>query len=157
MLIRSAKLEDSESVVALLRRSIIELCASDHKSNPQALDSWLKNKTSEVYFDWITNDQLIKFVVEQGEVIAGFGMATADGEVLLNYVLPDFRFNGVSKLVLAKIERSLINRGIEEAQLWSTETAHAFYRSRGWVDRGAPEMENGMRSYPMSKSLGSES
>ena len=154
MLIRAAKIEDTEPVLALLQRSIIELCEADHKSDPDALASWLANKTSEVYRAWLTNDQLISFVVEDEQAIAGFGMATTDGEVLLNYVLPEFRFNGVSKAVLAKIEQSLLGLGVEEARLWSTETAHVFYQSRGWKDRGAPEIEHGMRSFPMSKFLG---
>lgn len=153
MLIRSAKLEDSMAVVSLLRRSIIELCVADHKSDPTALDAWLRNKTSDNYRAWIANEKLIKIVVEREEVIAGFGMAATDGEVLLNYVAPEFRFAGVSKLVLEEIERSLIEIGIEEARLWSTQTAHTFYRSRDWVDRGNPEEDDGMLSYPMWKSL----
>lgn len=151
---RTAKIEDAKPVVALLRRSIIELCVTDHKSDPEALESWLRNKTIESYHTWLANDHLMAFVVENDGAIAGFGMATTESEVLLNYVSPEFRFRGVSKLILAKIEQSLKDLGVEEAVLWSTETAHAFYRSRGWIDRGVPEIENGMRSYPMSKSLG---
>ncbi|MEL7392442.1 MAG: GNAT family N-acetyltransferase [Pseudomonadota bacterium] len=113
----------------------------------------MRNKTSDVYRAWIANEKLIKIVVEREEAIAGFGMAATDGEVLLNYVSPEFRFAGVSRLVLEEIERSLVNIGIEEARLWSTETAHTFYQSRGWVDRGNPEEEDGMLSYPMWKSL----
>ena len=150
---RTAKLEDAEPVVALLRRSIIELCVADHKSDPGALESWLRNKTIEGYHTWLANDHLMAFVVEHDGAIAGFGMATTESEVLLNYVSPEFRFRGVSKLILVKIEQSLKDLGVEEAILWSTETAHAFYRSRGWMDRGVPEIENGMRSYPMSKIL----
>lgn len=154
MLIRPALPEDSELVVTLLHRSIIELCEIDHKSDPAALNSWLRNKTSAGYSGWLTNDQLIKFVVERAEAIVGFGMATTEGEILLNYVSPDFRFIGVSSLILKNIEQTLIDIGIKEAKLWSTETAHAFYQSKGWIDLGKPEFENGMTSYPMSKSLG---
>ena len=154
MFVRSANREDAQAVVALLRRSILELCVADHGNNPIKVEGWLENKTEDRFAIWLNNDQLIKAVAVRDGEIAGFGMATVSGEILLNYVSPDHRFGGVSTAILSSLEESLAARGVKELVLSSTETAHAFYLARGWRDHGAPTVENGMKSYPMKKSLG---
>lgn len=127
---------------------------ADHGNNPIKVDGWLENKTEERFALWLSNDQLINAVAVRDGAIAGFGMATISGEVLLNYVSPDHRFGGVSAAILSNLEESLAARGIKELVLSSTETAHAFYKARGWRDQSSPEVEDGMKSYPMKKTLG---
>jgi hypothetical protein len=56
--------------------------------------------------------------------------------------------------VLKALELRAIERGNTCCTLTSTETAHRFYRSAGYVDDGAPKGKFGTRSgYPMSKRL----
>ena len=76
-----------------------------------------------------------------------------DGEITLNYVSPDFRFQGVSKMLLAGLEAVSLAEGNTGTTLFSTKTAHAFYRGAGYRDGGTPFFEFGTESYPMFKRL----
>ncbi|MEO1662508.1 MAG: GNAT family N-acetyltransferase [Pseudomonadota bacterium] len=71
--------------------------------------------------------------------------------MLLNYVSPRARFGGVSSMLLARLETELFDTGLSQLSLWSTQTAHRFYRSKGWVDAGDAVTEDGTVSYPMRK------
>jgi GNAT superfamily N-acetyltransferase len=72
----------------------------------------------------------------------------------LNYVAPEARFRGVSRAVLKALESRAIERGNTRCTLTSTETAHRFYQSAGYVDDGAPKGKFGTSSgYPMSRRL----
>lgn len=80
-------------------------------------------------------------------------MASTSGEILLNYVSPDARLCGVSSKLLSALEDGLFEAGHTKLKLDSTQTAHRFYRSRGWRDAGSPFLDGGMQSYPMHKTL----
>ena len=62
-------------------------------------------------------------VAEQACAIVGVGMVDHKGEILLNYVDPEFRFQGVSKNMLAALEGKVRANGIRMCFLQSTETA----------------------------------
>ena len=81
------------------------------------------------------------------------GIVDEAGEITLNYVHPDFRFRGVSKKLLGRLESELQSKGVAQAKLTSTETAHGFYKSVGWRDVADPERWLGMKGYPMRKAL----
>jgi hypothetical protein len=51
--IRRARLEDADAIVAVLRRSIVELCVDDHHHDPGILGAWLQNKTIASARVWI--------------------------------------------------------------------------------------------------------
>ena len=90
----------------------------------------------------------------EGAAILGVGSVTDAGEITLNYVAPEARFRGVSRALLDALETRAKQRGNSRCTLTSTETAHLFYRSSGYVDDGAPLGNFGTRSgYPMSKRL----
>ena len=91
--------------------------------------------------------------VEGGAVLA-VGAVTDAGEITLNYVAPDARFRGVSRALLRALEARALAGGNSRCTLTSTETAHRFYRSGGYVDDGASAGKFGASaSYPMSKVL----
>jgi hypothetical protein len=48
MEIRDAVPADAAAACAVLRRSIVELCGLDHRSDPEILARWLANKTPEI-------------------------------------------------------------------------------------------------------------
>lgn len=75
---------------------------------------------------------------------------------MLNYVAPDQRFKGVSSRLLRALEQSLSNCGQTDLHLMSTQTAHAFYKSRGWLDSGPAVNDGGMVSLPMQKTLNTD-
>ncbi|MEH2608999.1 GNAT family N-acetyltransferase [Bradyrhizobium sp. AZCC 1693] len=90
----------------------------------------------------------------EGDAVLGVGSVTDPGEITLNYVAPDARFRGVSRALLKALEARAVARGNTRCTLTSTETAHRFYQSAGYVDDGVPTGKFGTRAgYPMSKQL----
>lgn len=152
--IRDAGAGDAEAACEVMRRSITELCEADHGNDPAILARWLMNKTPENVAVWIARPDACLLVAVESGAIAAVGMVTDDGEILLNYVSPDARFRGVSRALLAALEARARKRGAGQCRLESTETAHRFYRARGYVEDGEPSGKFGMASgYRMVKTL----
>ena len=151
--IREAEESDAEACSQVLCTSIRELCAADHHGDADLIARWAANKTPERIARWIADPHVTLFLADHDGVPAGVGGVSENGEILLNYVTPIYRFCGVSRAVLAHMEQTLRERGVRKARLTSTETAHHFYRNAGWADVGAPEMVLGIRGYPMEKDM----
>jgi GNAT superfamily N-acetyltransferase len=146
--IRPARPKEAEAVCDVLRRSITELCLADHGGDAAALEDWLANKTPENVRTWIGRPRQRLLVAVLDGRIAGCACATESGAVVLNYVLPDFRFRGVSKALLAALEDYLAEAGNTASVLNSTATAVRFYREAGYVEagpHGIPQGEDGER------------
>lgn len=136
---------------AVLIDSITELCVADHHNNPEALASWLANKTPDGVAKWFANPAGTMLVAERnGEIAACGSINIADRMILLNYVSPRHRFAGVSKALLADMEARL---GPGEAKLESSATARRFYLAHGWVEDGPPVPHRFIPGYPMRKVL----
>lgn len=152
--IRAAIPQDAAAACEVMRRSIAELCAADHRNDEAILTRWLSNKTPEVFLSWIAQpDNSLLVAVEDGNILA-VGAVTDAGEITLNYVSPEARFRGVSRAVLGALEARAMARGNTRCTLTSTETARRFYRANGYVEYGAPIGNFGTGSgYPMSKPL----
>jgi hypothetical protein len=73
MLIRAARADDADTVCNVLRRSIAEQCAADHRNDPAILDRWLANKTPATIATWIGNPDAVILVAEEGGAILGVG------------------------------------------------------------------------------------
>jgi GNAT superfamily N-acetyltransferase len=150
--IRDAVAGDAIDACAVLRRSITELCAADHKNDPATLARWLENKTPGNLAVWIARPDASMLVAAESGAIVAVGMVTDAGEIILNYVLPDARFRGVSRALLGALEGRAAERGAEQCRLESTETAHRFYRANGYIEDGPPTGKFGMASgYRMAK------
>lgn len=133
--VRSAAREDANAAIGVLRRSIAELCAADHLNDAQRLEDWLSNKTCDQFFKWLGAPDAPILVAETDDgVIAGVAAFSLRGQVLLNYVDPEFRFSGVSKQLLGEMEAWLRDAGVSRASLSTTVTAHQFYLSCGYED-----------------------
>ena len=154
MIIRDATPEDAIAACRTMRRSIAELCAADHRNDPDILQRWLNNKTPEIFKTWISPDKSLLVAVETDNILA-VGCVTRAGEITLNYVSPDARFRGVSSAVLTVLERRASGCGNETCRLESTKTARRFYLARGYSEIGAATDKFGTTGgYPMTKSLG---
>jgi GNAT superfamily N-acetyltransferase len=158
MEIRDALPADAAEACEVLRRSITELCAADHHDDPVLLQRWLANKTPDNVTSWIARpDHSMLVAVEAGKILAAGSVSDA-GEILMNYVSPAARFRGVSRALLAALEARAASRGNGRCTLFSTETAHRFYRSCGYVDAGEPAGKFGMASgYPMFREIAAAS
>jgi GNAT superfamily N-acetyltransferase len=154
MIIRDALPGDAAVACEVIRRSIVELCVADHGNDPAPLQRWLNNKTPDIVRSWIERRDSSLLVAVEAETVLAVGAVTDTGEITLNYVSPDARFRGVSRALLAALEQRAAARGNARVHLLSTETAHRFYRSGGYVDDGPPAGKFGMKaSYPMVKEL----
>ena len=154
MRIRDATPEDAAAACEVMKRSISELCVADHHDDPTILNAWLSNKKPAIVAGWAGQPGNSLLLATEGDAILAVGSVTDAGEITLNYVAPEARFRGVSRAVLKALETRAIERGNIRCTLTSTETAHRFYRSAGYIDDGAPKGKFGTSSgYPMSKRL----
>lgn len=153
MRIRDAVPDDASAACEVMRRSIAELCGPDHGNDPVILERWLSNKTPEIFRSWIRPGNSVLVAVDNHRVLA-VGCVTDDGEITLNYVLPDARFRSVSSILLAELEERAFECGNTVCRLQSTETARRFYRARGYREEGAAARTFGTISgYPMTKRI----
>jgi GNAT superfamily N-acetyltransferase len=152
--IRDAISADAEAACEVMRRSITELCKADHHNDPKILAAWLANKQPRIFEAWLAEpDNSILVAVEDGRVVS-VGAVRDNGEITLNYVSPDARFKGVSRALLAALERRAVERGNGRCTLASTATARRFYLANGYVETGRPAGQFGTQSgFPMSKPL----
>ncbi len=153
ILIRTAKTSDAEDLCSVLIASITDLCHADHHRDPEKIAEWIANKTPRNVRHWIADDGLQMLVAIKADRIAGVAGYTMDGEITLNYVAPQFRFQGISEAILSRIERDFVGLGIAQGHLESTLTARDFYLSRGWTAAGAVQVAFGMPGQPMVKDL----
>lgn len=151
--IRKAALADADAACNVLRRSITECCVEDHRKEPEVLFNWLQNKTPENVARWFANHDNFSLVATTSGQVAGVGLLTAGGEVALCYVLPEARFKGIGKALFDAMELHAIKIQLIEIHLRSTSAAKTFYLSRGFVPSGEPEIESGVRAFPMTKQI----
>jgi GNAT superfamily N-acetyltransferase len=152
--IRDATPADAAAACEVLRASITELCVADHRNDPAILAAWLANKTPEIVAGWATRPAGSLLLAVEGDAILAVGGVKDSGEITLNYVSPSARFRGVSSAMLGALEARAAERGNSRCTLLSTETAHRFYLSRGYVDDGTPQGKFGTNSsYPMSRPI----
>ena len=152
--IREAAADDAVAACRVLRESISRLCVADHRNDPAILDAWLANKTPEIVAAWATQKGNSLLLAVEGDAVLAVGSVTDAGEITLNYVAPAARFRGVSRALLSALEARAVERGNKRCKLTSTETAHRFYQSAGYIDDGVPTGKFGTSSgYPMSKEI----
>jgi len=152
--IRDAAPDDAVAACRVMRESISCLCVADHRNDPAILNPWLANKTPETVAAWAVQKGNSLLLAVEGDAVLAVGSVTDAGEITLNYVAPDARFRGVSRVLLKALEARAVQRGNKRCTLTSTETAHRFYQSAGYLDEGAPTGKFGTGSgYPMSKQI----
>jgi GNAT superfamily N-acetyltransferase len=152
--IRRAVASDALGACDAVRRSITDLCVEDHQGDGTTIAAWLANKTGANFTRWITSDQHLAFVAEEASKIVGFGLLDPAGSILLLYVSPEARFQGVSKALLTAMEDSARSFGVRTVTLDSSATARRFYERSGYVAAGEPRKGFGIATcYPMSKRL----
>jgi GNAT superfamily N-acetyltransferase len=114
----------------------------------------LENKTPQNVEKWLSYPAWSMLVaLESGQVVA-VGYVSHDGEIAMNYVLPDARFRGVSRAMVQAMEMRAREHGAEKYVVVSTVTARRFYISNGYKPeewRQRIHYDVGTVSYPMVK------
>ncbi|MDA7963159.1 GNAT family N-acetyltransferase [Ruegeria sp.] len=150
--LRRANLFDVFDLSRVLIRSITELCAADHKNDPDNIALWTANKSPEAIRGWIESGALL-WLAEQDGAVAGIGGIRDGQEVSLLYVDPDHARHGIGSALLARLERELSKAGCRVAYLDASCTGRDFYAARGWEPSGTPGEWHGIPQFPMRKSL----
>jgi GNAT superfamily N-acetyltransferase len=150
--IREANPKDAEAACKVLRHSIEQCCADDHKNDAAILSSWLANKTPEIIRTWF-NPPAYAVIAEQDGESVGVALLGGSGVITLNYLLPEARFQGIGKAMLGALEKEAERRGLTELELSSTATAHGFYLRNGYFDTGKKSSMFGLHAPIMRKLL----
>ena len=152
--VRPAESGDAEAAVAVVRRSITELCTDDHRGDAETLAGWLANKTVQHFVTWLANDDNHCVVAEAGGRLLGVGLLRRDGEVLLFFLSPDAQRQGIGTAIHAALEAKAAAWGLLQLTLDSTVAARPFYERLGYRLTGAARPRFGvLHSYPYEKTL----
>src|SRR5262245_54699748 len=90
------------------------------------------------------NDRRHLIVVAEGTSgLMGVGVIATDGEIQLNYVAPQSRFQGVSKALAQAMEEYARTLGLSEVRLHTSRFASRMYASLGYEALGAVESRFG--------------
>ena len=151
--IRLARADEAKAITTIVRSSISELCFDDQHGDATRIDAWLADKTEDEIMAWIAAPDLSIFVIQCHTGLVAAGCHRDDGVILMNYVSPFYRFQGLSDRMLAHLEASIATLGIATARLVSTRTAIGFYKKRGWHAYGDPIPCMGVTGQPMMKDM----
>jgi GNAT superfamily N-acetyltransferase len=134
--IRVAAPEDAHAACGVLRRSIQECCAEDHRNDSAILDTWLGNKTPQTVAGWLASPSNYTLVAERDGEVVGVALLTQAGKLSLCYVVPEAQGHGVGKALLDGVEAKARDWGIGMLKLHSTAAARDFYARNGYINAG---------------------
>lgn len=127
---------DEQSVCELLRRSIGEGCAADHRDHPGVLDNWLSNKTPQNVRTWLGAPSNYMVVACSGAQLCGVALLTQAGKLALCYVDPQELRRGIGRAMLAAVETQARAWNISKLHLHSPASAAGFFARLGFADGG---------------------
>jgi GNAT superfamily N-acetyltransferase len=149
---RTARPEEAAEACRVIRLSIEVLCKADHEGNPAILGHWLANKTPQQVQAWIEEEPAGVFIGVGTDGISGVGCVLPSGKIVLNYVAPWARRQGVSTGLMHAMEQHAVEAGHTVCTLTSTITAHAFYLAYGYRDTGEQVRSfGGKPAFPMAR------
>lgn len=158
---RLARPEDAPAASEVICASIRHLCTADHQGDPDAIASWLSNKSPDGLAAMIDDPFATVWLAERERSIVAVGQTTRPGhaegagKITLNYVVPAARHTGASSALLSVMETSLAAEGITRAYLTSTETALKFYLAHGWQPSAPPRKGRWIVGHPLEKEISS--
>ena len=127
--IRPARPAECETVADLHERSIRALGPAAYDA--EQVDAWAANKDPDRYAIEEPGSHFV--VAVEGESILGFGELVPDErEVRAVYVDPERAGEGVGRRLLAHLEATARERGLERLHLRSSKNAAGFYERCGW-------------------------
>lgn len=92
MKIRDAFPDDAFAAGEVMRRSITELCTSDHGNDPIILRRWLSNKAPEIFRSWIRpgNSVLVAVDIETDNILASAALPmTERSHSIMSHLMRD--------------------------------------------------------------------
>ena len=152
--VRQAESKDAEAAVEVVRRSITESCAADHRGDADTLARWLSNKTVQNFVSWFAIDDNFCVIAEANGRLSGVGLLHRSGEIRLFYLAPGAQRQGMGKAIHLALEEKAQAWGLRKLELESTVLACSFYEKLGYRSTGAAKPRFGvLLSYPYEKTL----
>lgn len=113
---------------------------------------WTRDREAADYQDDLEKDEVKLFVAEaQGEIV-GFGAADlTEGEVVADYVDPEYQDQGVGTALLNRLERELASTGHKQASLTASLNAESFYERRGYEAIERTDLDEADVEFPVVK------
>lgn len=136
MNLRPAEPSDADAAAALLRRSIIELCVTDHQHDAATLAQWLANKTPEHFRKMLASANSFHVIAEENNQLLGVGAIAHDGSIRLLYLLPGAQRRGVGKAIYLALEAQAKTWGLRKLIAHSNTDACPFYERMGFRSTG---------------------
>ncbi|WP_338763793.1 GNAT family N-acetyltransferase [Massilia sp. METH4] len=130
--IRPAVPPDAAAACQVLRRSIAECCALDHRNDPAILAAWLGNKHPAMVRSWFESPTNYSLVAVQGDEVVGVSLLTGAGKLALCYLLPEAQRQGAGTVLLRRMEERALASGMKALYLHSTVTAEGFFEAAGY-------------------------
>jgi len=152
--LRPAQPSDAVAAANLLRRSIIELCATDHQHDEATLARWLANKTPDFVQRMLAHPDSFHVVAEENDQLLGVGAISRNGEIRLLYLLPGAQRRGIGTALYLALEQQAKTWGLSRLTAHANTDACAFYERMGFNATGPVEPFFGKaRSWPYAKVL----
>lgn len=138
ILIRPAVATDAEAVCAVLRLTILETCADDHRHEQTILDAWLGNKHPAQVAAWMAVPANRMLVACDGETDALLGVALINqaGKLALCHVLPSAQRQGIGRALLEAAEAQARQWGVRKVHIHGTSNSRGFYARYGYLNAG---------------------
>lgn len=153
-IVRAATHADAGAAIAVVRRSIEELCVADHRGDPATLARWLANKTPANFEGWIADPDNYCVVAETGTGMAGVGLLHRSGGLRLVYLAPGLQRRGIGTAIHAELEAAARRMGLRALHLKSTALARPFYEALGYRAAGPAQVRYGVQQcFPYEKPL----
>ncbi|CAO96773.1 GNAT family N-acetyltransferase [Erwinia tasmaniensis] len=127
MIIRRYLPADFPQVIAVFRRAIRSISARDYSQ--QQTDAWSQADPDELRRRLDSSDV---WVASHDNIIAGFTNLEAGGYLDLLFTDPEYQRNGVATLLLDKLERAAIEKGLTHIMTEASITAKPFFMQRGY-------------------------
>lgn len=134
--IRLAGPEDATDACRVLRRSIVECCALDHRNDPSVLQAWLGNKTPDNVASWISSPSNYMLVAIRDGELVGVSLLTQAGKLSLCYLVPEAMHAGIGKAMLQGLEAQARTWGVSVLRLHGTASGRDFFARNGYVLAG---------------------
>lgn len=130
-MIEPAQIQDCADIIYVIQKSILS-CVLDHQNNTQIIADWLANKTVEQLSSWMQHNPSYVYRDQQQHIIA-FILFSKQGDILLNYVLPEGQHQGIGSQLIAQVRYHLQQLSITQICVESTLTAAPFYQKQGFI------------------------
>lgn len=135
-IIRPAVAADAEAICDVLRQTILQTCADDHRHEPAILDAWLGNKHPAQVAAWMAAPANRMLVADEGGSVRGVALINQAGKLALCHVLPAAQRQGIGHGLLEAAEAQAREWGVSKVHIHGLSNSRDFYARYGYRNAG---------------------